>query len=84
MVPPAAGWVDFAIALGWLNAYFHRFADRLALKCLFKARDNILVALQVGERIARLGLVEDCAFVVLERVVHGDDCVCCDLHDLSG
>jgi len=55
-------------------------AGFLAFQVLFKARDNIIVAMQLDERLA-LRAVDHLSLVVLEHVVYRDDAIFLDIHD---
>ena len=56
------------------------FARRLAFQFALEARNEIAIAVQIGQRFGRTGLVQHLAAVVTQRVDEGDDSVVRNLH----
>ena len=69
-----------AIALGRRDHDGERGTVRLALERLLQTRNQIAVALDVGERLATRRTVEHGAAVVLQRVMNRDHPVCGNFH----
>lgn len=70
-----------AIAVGRGDADLQRVTGDLAGEGLFQARDDVLVAVQVGQGLATLGAVDDVTCVVGQGVVDQGDAVLRDLHE---
>ena len=54
--------------------------DRTTFHLLFQARHDLAAAMQVGQRLATLGTVDDLTFVVSQRVMEGGNGVLGNLH----
>ena len=72
--------VDIAIAIGRRDANCDIVPCLLALEGTFQARNDVAVPVEVSQRVARLGLIDDCATVFGECVIDRDDGSCFNLH----
>lgn len=73
--------IQFAVAFFRSDANLNRFANRLAQEGRFETWNDVIMAVKIAEWLSWLRLIDDCSIVVFKRVVHGDDCSFCNLHD---
>ncbi|MNR12127.1 hypothetical protein D3C85_1284670 [compost metagenome] len=70
----------FAVSVFRFNGYGQLVADSLAFQSLFQARDDVACALQVDQRRAAGGAVDDLTSVVGQGIVDGDSLIGGDQH----
>jgi hypothetical protein len=73
--------VAHAVTLFRHHVDLELIAGLLAFQRLLEARDDMALAVDVSQRLATVGAVDDVALVVGQRVVEGNDVAIADLHE---
>jgi len=76
-------FIAFPVCVDGRNHAGDSIAGLLAFQVLFQARYDIVIAMEVDERFASVGRIQELSRGVTETIVNSDDLVFLDIHFLS-